>query len=138
MEELLIQIDVTCTGAEAVDGHNKKVVMVDFNGTTDGKYFKGNVIGTGVDTQKYLKDKNGNFIEGAGTLSARYMLEGKDNTGKNCRIFIENNAGPDGWIPTITTDSDSLADWENYKLRSTVEPTDKGVLVSIFRISLII
>ena len=134
-EELILQIDVTCTGAEAVDGHNKKVVMVDFFGDASGKYFSGKVIGTGVDTQKYPKNADGTFIENAGTLSARYILEGKDYTGKDCRIFIENNAGPDGWIPTITTDSDALADWENYKLRSQVEPTDKGVLVSIFKIS---
>ena len=134
-EELILQIDVTCTGAEAVDGHLKKVVMVDFNGTTEGKYFTGKVIGTGVDTQKYPKDSNGNFIEGAGTLSARYMLEGKDYTGQSCRIFVENNAGPDGWIPTITTDSNALSAWENEKLRSSVDPTEKGVLVSIYKIS---
>ena len=135
MEELLIQINVTCTGAEAVDGHNKKVVMVEFFGDASGKNFSGKVIGTGVDTQKYPKNADGTFIENAGTLSARYMLEGKDYTGNNCRIFIENNAGPDGWVPAITTDSNALADWETFKLRSTVEPTDKGVLVSIFKIS---
>lgn len=74
MEELLIQIDVTCTGAEAVDGHNKKVVMVEFFGDASGENFSGKVIGTGVDTQKYPKNADGTFIENAGTLSARYML----------------------------------------------------------------
>ena len=31
--------------------------------------------------------------------------KGTDFKGNPCRLFIENNAGPDGWIPTITTDS---------------------------------
>lgn len=131
-KELLLQIDVKCIEPQVVDGHSRKIVMVPFTGTTSGKYFTGKVIGTGVDTQKYPKDSNGNFIDGAGTLSARYMLEGTDFKGNPCHIFIENNAGPNGWIPTITTDSPALASWESENLRSQVEPAEGGVVVSIF------
>lgn len=141
MEELLLQIDVTCTEPQVVDGHTRKIVMVPFTGTTSGKYFTGKVIGTGVDTQTFPKDKNGNFIEGTCTLSARYILEGTDFTGTPCRIFIENNAGPNGWLPQITTDSKALASWETATLRSSVEPAATpptapgqfGVTVKIFK-----
>ena len=61
------------------------VLMIMFNGSADGKYFKGEVLPGGIDTQIIGKfgDRH--------TLSARYMLEGKDYTGESCKIFIENN-----------------------------------------------
>ncbi|KNY27813.1 DUF3237 family protein [Pseudobacteroides cellulosolvens] len=61
------------------------VVMIPFTGEVTGKYFEGNVLSGGVDTQIIGKDGNRN------TLSARYMLEGKDYTGEPCKIYIENN-----------------------------------------------
>ena len=133
-KELLLQIDVTCTEPQVVDGHTRKIVMVPFTGTTSGKYFTGKVVGTGIDTQKYPKDKDGKDRYDAGTLSARYILEGTDFEGNPCRIFIENNAGPDGWIPTITTSSPALASWESENLRSQVDPAKDGVVVKIFKV----
>ena len=136
MDELILQIDVRCHDAVDVDGHTKKIVMVPFDGDAGGRYFTGKVIGSGVDTQTFTKDDDGAFIEGKGSLSARYMLEGKDYTGTSCRIFIENNVNGSGWIPSIVTDSKALAEWEDAKLRSTVEPVDGvggGVTVKIYK-----
>ena len=127
MDELLLKIDVKCMDAETVEGHSKRIVMVPFSGETEGKYFSGKVVGTGVDTQTFPKDKDGQLIEGASTLSARYILEGKDFSGADCRIFIENNAGPSGWIPKITTDSNALAYWESANIRSSVEAAENSV-----------
>ena len=133
MSELLLEIDVKCTSAIDVEGKKQKIVMVGFDGSVDGKYFKGKVIGSGVDTQKYPKDEDGNFIDGKGSLSARYMLEGEDYTGAKCRIFIENNVFSTGGLPVITTNSKALSDWENLKLISTVEGKEGGVWVRIYK-----
>jgi len=61
------------------------VVMISFSGDASGKYFHGVVLDGGIDTQVV-----GNYGD-RHTLSARYMLEGKDHTGEACRIYIENN-----------------------------------------------
>lgn len=81
--ELLLEIQVSCNEPYSVKGRSTTVVMIPFTGTTDGTYFKGKTVGTGVDTQKIGTD--GSFL-----LSARYMLEGTDAEGNACRIFIEN------------------------------------------------
>jgi hypothetical protein len=61
------------------------VVMIPFAGSVTGKYFDGKVLSGGIDTQ--IIGKHGDRH----TLSARYMLKGKDYTGEPCKIFIENN-----------------------------------------------
>src|SRR5690554_4516271 len=65
--------------------HGDSVVMISFAGTATGKYFTGKVLPGGVDTQIIGKDKERH------TLSARYILEGKDFNGDDCKIYIENN-----------------------------------------------
>ena len=102
------------------------VVMLPFTGCAEGDFFTGEIIGTGVDTQRIEKDR-------LVSLSARYMLEGRDYTGKECRIFIENNGNSlDNCIPTLVTDSEALAAWQQAELVSKVTPTEKGVTVRIF------
>ena len=83
---LLLTIHVTLTGSFDVNNGTEAVVMLPFTGTAEGEFFTGKTVGSGVDTQKL---ENGSLKR----LSARYMLEGKDFTGAECRIFIENN-GP--------------------------------------------
>lgn len=61
------------------------VIMIPFTGDVTGKYFEGKVLSGGVDTQ--IIGKHGDRH----TLSARYMLEGKDYIGEPCKIYIENN-----------------------------------------------
>lgn len=128
MKELLLTIDVKCLEPLCVDGNNQKVVMVPFTGVAKGEFFNGEVLGNGVDTQRYKKD-------GTSSLSARYMIEGTDYKGEKCRVFIENNVNGDSWVPTITTDSQNLKEWEDDKLCSTVEGAAEGVTVKIFKIS---
>ena len=128
MKELLLTIDVKCLEPLCIDGKNQKVVMVPFTGVAKGEFFNGEVLGNGVDTQRYKKD-------GTSSLSARYMIEGTDYKGEKCRLFIENNVNGDSWVPTITTDSQNLKEWEDDKLCSTVEGAAEGVTVKIFKIS---
>lgn len=127
MERLLLTIDVICREAVSVRGSEKEVVMVPFSGTAYSEHFSGRIIGIGTDTQKYdLKSSRC-------SLSARYMLEGKDRNGQECRIFIENEQiNNNGWHPVMVTDSDHLRSWEKLPLTSTVEENESGVTVRIY------
>ena len=114
-------IDTVC-----VKGKFHDVSMLSFTGEVKGKYFNGNVLGTGVDTQYSSKDKDM-------FLSARYMLEGKDIDGNECRCFIENNGSFDnGFIPKIVTDSPALSKFEDTELKAEIVTKENGVIVSIF------
>ena len=126
MKELLLEIHVTCREAVSVEGGSRKIVMVPFDGQAEGPLFTGRIIGTGVDTQT---------IENGGiTLSARYMMEGKDAEGNPCRIFVENQGnGESGFHPMIVTDSALLREWETAELSATVEGAPGGVIVRIYR-----
>ncbi|MBR3334416.1 MAG: DUF3237 family protein [Clostridia bacterium] len=123
----LLEIRVACDEPLTVRGQETTVVMIPFTGVSDGPYFFGKTIGTGVDTQKIGTD-------GSFHLSARYMLEGKDCSGNACRIFIENQGNEqEGFVPRIVTDSPVLKAWESTELYSTIEGIPGGVMVRIFR-----
>ena len=100
-EVLTIQIDIK--GAQTVMADSVSVTMIPFAGSVDCANFKGEVLPTGVDTQ--VGKPSGR------TLSARYMLVGKDLTGADCHIFIENNGDMREPFthPFIVTDSEALS-----------------------------
>ena len=108
-------LDVHVITREAVQldaGEAGSVLMIPFGGTVTGEIFEGVVEPCGVDTQ---------VVNAAGVrhMSARYMLTGKDSTGADAHIYVENN----GWfddsvpseggrfrtVPTFYTDSAALA-----------------------------
>lgn len=123
--KLLMTVHVTIVDSCMVNDGTNGVVMIPFTGYAEGDFFTGEIVGTGVDTQKIERNQ---LI----SLSARYMLSGKDYTGKECKIFIENNGSSlDNCVPTIVTDSEALACWQQADLVSKVIPTEKGVLVQI-------
>lgn len=102
--ELVIGFDDVHT-MKASEGNT--VTMINFHGTIESDIFKGKVLSGGVDTQVVKNGKGG--------LSARYMLEGVDEDGKACKIFIENNgdfpADPKDELrtkPMFMTDSEKL------------------------------
>lgn len=125
--ELLLEIEVQCRQAVSVHGHGRDIVMIPFSGRAKGPYFTGRILGEGVDVQKTERDARR-------LLSARYVLEGEDFTGRKCRIFIENQ-GYQGEVyhPSIVTDSQALAGWEEEELWDTVEGIPGGVRVRIYR-----
>lgn len=115
----ILRIKVYLTGNITVDGHREKAVMLPFTGECDSPLFKGRILPGGVDTQRIYPD-------GSGTLSARYTLEGVDDQGKPCRLFIENAAVMDGDVemvtyPTIRTDSEALRWLETADLTGRIE-----------------
>lgn len=124
--KLLLTVHVKIIDSCAVNNGTNGVVMIPFNGCAESDFFTGEIVGTGVDTQKIQENQ---LI----SLSARYMLAGKDYTGKECKIFIENNGSSlENCVPTIVTDSEVLAWWQQAELVSRVTPTEGGVLVRIF------
>ena len=126
-DELIMTVRVKCLEPLCVNGANRKIVMIPFTGEASGPYFRGSVIGPGVDTQK--TDENGRFV-----LSARYILEGTDAAGNACRVFIENQGSFEaGLTPRIVTDSPLLAGWETADLYAAAEGSPEGVLISIYR-----
>lgn len=123
--EKLFEIKVHTGAPSAVKGTSAEVCLLPFTGKATGKYFSGNIVGTGVDTQKTVCGKT--------FLSARYMLEGTDIDGSFCHIFIENNGDfESGFSPSLITDSKALSKFETSKLKAEISPFDGGVLVSIF------
>lgn len=127
--EYMMTVDVKTQNAAGVYSDAGGINMIPFTGSTDGYYFKGDIVGTGCDTQKYLPN------DGGVLFSARYMLKGTDYMGQSCSIFIENNGTAlDLCTPTIITDSRALADWQNYELRAIVIPVGGGVEVNVYRI----
>lgn len=124
--KLLLTVHVTIIDSCVVNNGTNGIVMIPFTGHAEGDFFTGKIVGIGIDTQKI----EGNQLV---SLSARYMLSGKDYTGKECKIFIENNGNSlENCIPTIVTDSEALVCWQQADLVSRVTPTEEGVLVQIF------
>ena len=109
-----------------VSGQKEKAVMIPFSAKATGSYFSGETVVNGYDTQ--LSKADGTF-----SLSARYILEGKDFKGNECRLFIENNGiDLNDCRPHIISDSPELCFLESAELRSEVRCVEDGVIVSIF------
>ena len=115
----ILRIKVYLTVNIVTKGGADTAVMLPFTGECDSPLFKGKILPGGVDTQRIYPD-------GSGTLSARYTLEGVDDQGKFCRLFIDNAAVLDGDVelvthPTIRTDSESLRWLEAADLTGALE-----------------
>ncbi len=122
----------------AIDLKNDKgdsVVMISFTGSAEGKYFEGQVLPGGIDTQVIGKSGDRH------SLSARYMLEGKDFKGESCKIFIENNGEFDKNLqgpmfrtyPKIITNSKALDFLNHDLLVGEGFPAEGGVKIVIYR-----
>jgi len=111
------------------------VVMISFGGHVTGKYFEGEILPGGVDTQiiSPYGDRH--------SLSARYMLQGKDYTGEACIIFIENNGMLDEKLenalfrttPKIITNSKALSYLSNDVLMGEGIQSNTGIDINIYR-----
>ncbi len=126
--EFLMSVEVHTQQAYGVSSDAGTINMIPFTGSSDGYYFKGEIVGTGCDTQKF-------GVEGCPAFSARYLLKGVDYRGKECSIFIENNGDSlDKCTPTIITDSLGLSEWQTASLRTIVTPVSYGVVVDCYKI----
>ncbi|WP_051212940.1 DUF3237 family protein [Butyrivibrio fibrisolvens] len=119
----ILTIDVLLKEFNEVKGHKGEALMILFDGYCHSEIFDGVILNGGVDTQK--QDAGSNLR----TLSARYILQGKDFEGKECRIFIENNGMSDGGrfatTPKILTNSEALKELEDTDLVGSISSTDE-------------
>lgn len=125
----VLRIKVYLTDNIVTEGGADRAVMLPFTGTCDSPLFKGKILPGAADTQRIGPD-------GRGTLSARYTLEGVDDQGMPCRLFIDNAAilGKDGigpTRPTIRTDSVSLRWLETADLTGRIEHFDDHIEIVI-------
>jgi hypothetical protein len=130
-----VTVDIDPAQVSQLKGPAGEVIMIPFGGTVEGELFHGRVLNGGVDTQTV--DQNG-----VRHMSARYMLEGVDNAGEPCHIYIDNNgwfvgemAMPFKTIPTFFTDSKALAPYlHRNKFRTEGHPRPGGVTIKVFEI----
>lgn len=115
----ILRIKVYLTDHIVTKGQADTAVMLPFTGTCDSPLFQGKILPGAADTQRIGPD-------GRGALSARYTLEGTDDQGQPCRLFIDNAAmlGREGigvTRPSIRTDSSSLRWLETADLTGRIE-----------------
>ena len=126
----ILRIKVFLTDHITVQGHTDTAVMLPFTGSCECPLFTGRILSGGVDTQRITHD-------GRCSLSARYSLEGVDDQGLPCKLFIENvacaNPGADMVThPSIRTDSESLRWLETTDLTGAIEHVDGHIEIPIF------
>lgn len=127
--KLLLKIHINITDIFEVYGTDLTAKMILFDGYCNSSLFTGKILPGAVDTQKV-------YLNGATSLSARYILEGTDEAGKNCRLFIENIAitTPGEKVitqPQIYTDSEALKWLEAEVLYGEIENSDDGLVILI-------
>ena len=141
MEKKLIMkvhVKINPQDISVLNGKAGDVVMIPFSGTVEGEIFNGVVRPGGVDVQRTNLSKIRH-------MCARYMLEGTDNTGAPCKIFVDNN----GWfddelppseggfktVPTFLTDSEAMAPYlHSNKFIGIGTPEGTGVLISLYEV----
>lgn len=126
----LFSVHVRITDVHTIKSDEGDINMILFDGYVDAPFFKGEILPGACDTQKYLKNEKG-------MLSARYMLTGKDDSGTDTKIFIENNAclidGEWKTKPRIFTDNRRLSYLSKEELFGKIEATEIGVIIHFYR-----
>lgn len=119
----ILTIDVILKEVNEVKGHSGEACMILFDGYCHNDIFNGDILNGGVDTQR---QEAGSLLR---TLSARYILKGKDFEGNDCKIFIENNGTANGGqfttTPKILTDSSALKPLESYDFVGSISDTEE-------------
>ncbi len=133
-EVLTVHVQIE-KSTELRNNDDDSVVMISFTGTVTGKYFEGTILDGGVDTQ--IIGRSGDRH----SLSARYMLEGKDYTGQPCKIYIENNGDIHKELktclfrtsPKMITDSKALSFLNSGIFVGEGHSTESGLDIKIYR-----
>lgn len=102
--------------SDEVNGTNGSSSMIHFGGSSSCANFTGKIVADCTDTRL-------RYTGQIQTLSARYILDGKDSKGKACRIFVDNMGIDDNGMvtePMIITDNPDFAWIESAPLHGTV------------------
>ncbi len=131
MKEPEIVIDVLIDEIYYVESGENSVNMITFHGKLECEAFSGEIMPGAVDTQHKCGE---NF-----TLSARYMIRGKDENGNPASVFIENNGSSKTneamrTTPKILTDCEGLKYLEDTELYGTIVPVGENhIHIKIFK-----
>lgn len=117
-----------------LETENGKVAILPFTATVESKLFTGKTLPGAADIQV-------TNATGIRHMCAKYMFEGKDAEGKDCKLFVENNGffepgsqpRPFHACPTFLTDSKVLGDYlHSSNFRTEGHGTPEGVLIKVF------
>ncbi len=126
----LFTLHINCFDSYEVKetGTGRTIRQVLFDGEAEGNVFNGRILPGGVDTQVVESS-------GEGTLSARYILEGKDADGRPCKMYIDNRGrlSENVTYPTIASDSAVIEKLKNSPLVGYKESDDDGFRIVIYQ-----
>ncbi len=126
----LFTLHINCFDSYEVKetGTGRTIRQVLFDGEAEGNVFNGRILPGGVDTQVVESS-------GEGTLSARYILEGKDADGRLCKMYIDNRGRLSEKVtyPTIRSDSAGLDALGNSPLVGYKESDEDGFRIVIYQ-----
>ena len=126
MPKPIMTVNVEITGSQSLGGEDYSVSLLHFHAEAEGELFNGSTTRDGIDTQT--------FIGGKFNMSARYMLEGKDFEGNDCKVFIENSGSTlSDLTPKIVTDSEALRFLQEQELYAQGESIGDGVIIKIYK-----
>lgn len=114
---------------------NGGLTIIPFTGGVESKLFTGTILPGAADVQ--TADPSGSRH-----MCAKYMFRGKDQDGKDCCLFVENNGdfvpgqAVDGVVrtsPQFITDSVVLDEYLSKRtFRAEVHPSEIGVDIKVF------
>ncbi|KAL6625214.1 hypothetical protein U3516DRAFT_892616, partial [Neocallimastix sp. 'constans'] len=118
-------------GMENVSGADGAMAMqIGFTCASNTNQFTGKGVDFFYDTRMQFKGQ-------VQTLSARYIMEGKDDEGNNCKVYIENNGiDNNGMVtePTIVTNNPKWAWIETAPLHGTAS-FQSGLTIHLFTVN---
>lgn len=123
--EEVLSIDVNLTGRKLVRKGLYSKLTLPFSGNAESKWFEGVVEPGASDVQERKGLKTTQF-------KADYVLSGKDCTGTPCKIHIVNIDVGNGWKPTVSTDSRTLAFLNSSDCTAYLEQRKCGPIVHIY------
>ena len=131
---MMIHVEIDRSNCPEMTMTDGKVKIIPFTGTVEGKLFHGRIMPGAADVQVTNP-------AGVRHMCAQYMLEGLDNTGAACHIFVENHGyferdhrpKPFEAWPTFRTDSQALRSYlQGMHFRAEGYSNEIGVDIRIF------
>ena len=138
MEKCIMEFKVQMNSAEMSVLETKKGVaaIVPFSATVESELFTGKTLPGAVDVQTIDET-------GARHMCAKYMFEGVDRAGTECRLFVENTGdfptsdlpNPFHTAPVFLTDSDELdAYFTGKKFRTEGNASEEGLVIKVIEV----
>ncbi|GAU75970.1 DUF3237 family protein [Fusibacter sp. 3D3] len=134
-DKLIMEIEIETLERSMLETKVGTIVMIPFKGSVKSDLFSGEILPGAVDTQ--LIDAN-NIKH----MSARYMIDGKDASGMDCKLYIENTGyfhidfpRPFHTIPKFYTDSELLSKYlHTNQFRGEGHRDHEGLKIKIYEI----